>query len=451
MRVWASRTRLKGETLNIRAGRWRLMVGIRPPPPPPSRALLSFHAIMIRSSKALFDLHNQLQTFLTTLNRVAVSLESAAFTQCDYRDPYGDIQLGDSLCRLRRTVASLAAAENDLQSTLACVERKCNIMSPINQLPDEVLIQIFQLLIPSPHSHESRHRVVNAIKFSSVCRRWRDVCVGAAAFWGPLHSLRSPLAELCILRLRGHPIHINLSASFNGSNLIPFSQVVYDATVHWQILSLDFIHCKNAESIFRFFLTQCEKFPSVAPRLQKLSLFHKGPPLDKNLSRGIGYCRFHNPPPTNIGAFRSPPSPLHSSFHLPYFTFHHRYQDPTLLSRQCANYLHTTSKADSCQLIRSDSTRTLCRDPCRFTPSRRIESRRLSLPYPHPRLHLPQHPSVTATLHLKPRSLQSGTRCGVCCVHAAKSLYHYRTLLFPGVARCRNTSLAIARAGVNHQ
>lgn len=257
---------------------------VLPPPPPPVELSPCFRAIMIHSTRALFGLHNQVQTLLTTLQSMAVSLESISFTRCQDSlhcnngplHPCRDIQLGDDLCRLGRTLLALVAHEDDLRSTLTSIRQKCNIVSPINHLPDEVLVQIFQHLLSSPNFYQPQDRLINVTKISGVCKRWRSVCVGAAAFWGPLHSLGSPLTELCIIRSRDHPIHINLRGSYPRSNLVPFSQVVCDAIVHWQTLSLDFNIFDSAESLFRLFVTQCERFPSVAPRLQNLSLSYQG-------------------------------------------------------------------------------------------------------------------------------------------------------------------------------
>ncbi|RPD52398.1 hypothetical protein L227DRAFT_617846 [Lentinus tigrinus ALCF2SS1-6] len=116
----------------------------------------------------------------------------------------------DSTVNIRRSVVlrSRQTATDEQQS-----KSVWNASVPVNRLPPEILLEIFQVLQAITEDVHDVWMVPSSYVFwprlSHVCRAWRDVICNSAQLWRDIH-VKGDLqwVELCLSRSREAPLHI---------------------------------------------------------------------------------------------------------------------------------------------------------------------------------------------------------------------------------------------------
>jgi hypothetical protein len=106
-----------------------------------------------------------------------------------------------------------------------------NSLLPVNTLPAELLLRVFEMVAPMGVFHEEfeGQKTQNTLAFSQVCRAWRDLAVSTPALWiapRDLGAPRSRVARAMLARSQGTPLIAYASlAQYTGSLVeIMFSQ-----------------------------------------------------------------------------------------------------------------------------------------------------------------------------------------------------------------------------------
>ncbi|KAG8713446.1 hypothetical protein FRC09_018704 [Ceratobasidium sp. 395] len=111
-----------------------------------------------------------------------------------------------------KSLASEEDALRQIHASLLGARKKLAAAIPlINELPAEILVNIFTLLNPGCYMSRSGPKLPN---FTSVCTHWRHIALDTPHLWthvdvGP--SVPDGLAEMLLDRTKGTPIHIHLS------------------------------------------------------------------------------------------------------------------------------------------------------------------------------------------------------------------------------------------------
>jgi hypothetical protein len=98
-----------------------------------------------------------------------------------------------------------------------------NSLLPVNTLPAELLLRVFEMVAPMGVFHEEfeGQKTQNTLAFSQVCRAWRDLAVSTPALWIALKDLgvpRSRVARTILARSQGMPLIAYASlAQYTGS------------------------------------------------------------------------------------------------------------------------------------------------------------------------------------------------------------------------------------------
>lgn len=227
---------------------------------------------MLHSTRAIVELHDQLDTLLTTLKSIASSWNKIGHHNCQdasHSRPsnlYNDTPMLDGLSRLGRTLPALLAHEDELRSIHRAIHDRCNIVAPINHIPDEIIVWIFQLL-PIP---DRTNEVSVIIRMSGVCRRWRTVAIETPILWSRirLHYLARPhyIGRLCLERSKACPLHVSLRE--HDDDLL---RLVVSAVSRWETLKLTGVPLKYIPHVFSLFLSIIDDLQHP-PRLKSLKL-----------------------------------------------------------------------------------------------------------------------------------------------------------------------------------
>ncbi|KAF5347269.1 hypothetical protein D9756_009986 [Leucocoprinus leucothites] len=134
----------------------------------------------------------------------------------------------DRLQVLESNIARLQARSSSLslerQSLRVVIENYQSILSPINNLPSDVLQEIFYHCLPVAHN------VIMSINeppllLGRVCKRWRDVAFSTPRLWNSLHIVAVPLTFLT--NERKQAILGNISSWLARSGVLPLSISLY--------------------------------------------------------------------------------------------------------------------------------------------------------------------------------------------------------------------------------
>lgn len=104
--------------------------------------------------------------------------------------------------RLRDSQENIPAAELEQLETQARdvlheVKRARNTHSPINRLPPELLLRIFDVIRPTFPEYRPRRPKAYLAQWGAVtlvCRYWRDVCLASASLWSTIDLCSAPFA-----------------------------------------------------------------------------------------------------------------------------------------------------------------------------------------------------------------------------------------------------------------
>ena len=112
------------------------------------------------------------------------------------------------LCGPRDSVSlQVLKLEDALHSTLLDVRSWANTLSPINRLPPEILS-----LIPTFLHHKRNRR--SLIRWSQVCRHWRNVLIATPALWTHFSCKDLSRTHAFIERSKSMPLRVRLSPQF---------------------------------------------------------------------------------------------------------------------------------------------------------------------------------------------------------------------------------------------
>ncbi len=194
--------------------------------------------------------------------------------------PTGDVVRQEISQRLRRPGAKEKVADAISRERLE-FKILWNRSLPINQLPYELLVQIF-ILGNLEYDFSDREFLsswtqglrLGASKLMGICRHWRDIIIETPAFWctiTPQHS-NANWTELCIARSLAAPIEIWAHVR-EWSRCPKRLEIAYPLVHH--VRSLYFtvdtqFHTDNLERDWTFRLLFGEGVP-VMPTLEKLS------------------------------------------------------------------------------------------------------------------------------------------------------------------------------------
>jgi len=166
-------------------------------------------------------------------------------------------------------------------------------LAPINQVPVEVLVEIFHAYCQDIVSDlPPMNNIHPADTLSAVCSKWRDIIQNTSKIWsfinltGPLDmepsenlmTIPSKSLNRCLKMSRNVPLHIGLLSDVSGSpftslyNTGPLIKMALQHSSRWQSASLDlvpFIAKKFAKFIKKSSKSQEELFPA----LQRLHVF----------------------------------------------------------------------------------------------------------------------------------------------------------------------------------
>jgi len=99
--------------------------------------------------------------------------------------------------------------ETRICTTLALVRRKLNELSPISQLPTEILEEVFNICVSWIYdSRKPKHRLA----WTQVCSSWRRISLGSSRLWQRIDLCDAPFADEFLVRSRKAPLII-VSAS----------------------------------------------------------------------------------------------------------------------------------------------------------------------------------------------------------------------------------------------
>lgn len=97
-------------------------------------------------------------------------------------------QLNGEVFKLEAALASLTRQRDELRDL---VDAHRALLSPIRQVPPEILQHIFVLCLPS-NGNPRMHHSEAPLLLGRICSRWRKVVMGTAELWASIHVTVSP-------------------------------------------------------------------------------------------------------------------------------------------------------------------------------------------------------------------------------------------------------------------
>lgn len=106
--------------------------------------------------------------------------------------------------------SAMAAQSSDSESSTRAWRITRNTLSPFNSLPDEVIVEVFWLLVLKARI-KSRGRSRGWIVVTHICHRWRAVAIAAPQLWSSIDWFYDAWAETCLERCKTVPLRITCS------------------------------------------------------------------------------------------------------------------------------------------------------------------------------------------------------------------------------------------------
>ncbi|KDQ20500.1 hypothetical protein BOTBODRAFT_183278 [Botryobasidium botryosum FD-172 SS1] len=188
---------------------------------------------------------------------------------------------------------------------------QCNQLSPVHQLPDEILSAIFSLAVRDERGAQLFYDIT---LISNVCRLWRGIISeGSPNLWTGLYTLPTRLVNVFLTRSRAAPLEIEFDQTENPKATC-FSEflhlvlpqfhcwktcrfVLFDkdditsflrhtATSASQLETLDLQLKSNAGRANRLFVFH-HPFAGITPELRNLTLERIPVPLEAPMFKGL--------------------------------------------------------------------------------------------------------------------------------------------------------------------
>ncbi|KDQ21091.1 hypothetical protein BOTBODRAFT_169745 [Botryobasidium botryosum FD-172 SS1] len=244
---------------------------------------------MIHSTKALADIHNHVATFLDAFQSIKKSLnEISVLDRCNDETHLArsfacqDAYIADAIHQLEHVIPSLTTPVGKIWSTFSVLGERCNAVAPINHLPNEILINIFDILCtpefsaPTVDWSDDRVRqsyaISSIVSVSGVCKRWQKIVVEAPSLWGRV-EIRDPpytVAKLCVERSRDVPLTVDMRGDWDADAV---AEAFMPSASRWKELSLECLGSVRAGHLISRFNAECDR--SSAPLLRVFTLWRE--------------------------------------------------------------------------------------------------------------------------------------------------------------------------------
>lgn len=240
-----------------------------------------------RHLTSIVELSDHIHTLLSTLDKIKTSLKLVHRQQCSNSHSVSptiacssqDRHLNAALSHIRHLLPAISAVEPELRQALSRMNERCNVVTSINHLPDEILGAIFELVPLQKYDF----RAAKTVTFASVCKRWRIIALNMPTLWRSIDFHDAPsfrMANLCLARSGDIGLHVNLDLRPRGTDLldeirgpllVSAAKAVMPASVRWESLTLACNDPSAATCVLSRYLMICKSHPSQS-RLRTLEL-----------------------------------------------------------------------------------------------------------------------------------------------------------------------------------
>ncbi|KDQ20746.1 hypothetical protein BOTBODRAFT_50809 [Botryobasidium botryosum FD-172 SS1] len=235
-------------------------------------------------SSAVFNLKDHVGTLLAAIQDVTSTFSSILddqhynATHSRSFNPYYDVHIQGAFSRLQTALPSIFSIEADMRAVFQTINDRCNFISPINRLPDEILLYIFKL-IPV---QQDQYRVSGTLLASSVCGRWRALALGTGSLWAtlefPTRAHTHQIAELCLSRSLESGLDVYLGREREkrcGKNSLPdllSHSTALRGAARWRNLTIEYHDCDNAVAVISQYVAAMEESGMEKTCLQSLTV-----------------------------------------------------------------------------------------------------------------------------------------------------------------------------------
>ncbi|KDQ21093.1 hypothetical protein BOTBODRAFT_328302 [Botryobasidium botryosum FD-172 SS1] len=164
---------------------------------------------------------------------------------------------------------------NEIRPVFSVLNKRCNAVVPVSQLPDEILINIFDILrmpdyVGPRETWSYFHATLSVVRALSVCRRWRKIVVETPRLWERVEICDPAyaIAELYVERSRNIPLIVDIRGDWDADNIVG---AFIPSAPRWRELMLDCSTSARADHLISRFNAECDRSP-LAPLLRALTL-----------------------------------------------------------------------------------------------------------------------------------------------------------------------------------
>ncbi|TRM55998.1 hypothetical protein BD626DRAFT_576232 [Schizophyllum amplum] len=148
-------------------------------------------------------------------------------------------------------IAELEQLATEAKNILSEVNGERNIQSPINRLPPDLLLRIFNVLRPTYSEYRPRRPrgyLKQWIAVSLVCRYWRDACLASASLWATVDMCGAPFAaaQQFVERSADAPLQLFYAQQ---RNITDDDKIILDGIVTHHSRRVEQLHIVTGEEI----------------------------------------------------------------------------------------------------------------------------------------------------------------------------------------------------------
>ncbi|KDQ21092.1 hypothetical protein BOTBODRAFT_169746 [Botryobasidium botryosum FD-172 SS1] len=243
---------------------------------------------MAHSTKTLADIHNHVDTLLHAFQNIRDSLGVISeLGPCTNETHIArsfacqDTSIANAIHQLKRVIPSLATPVDEIRSSFSVLNERCNAVVPINQLPNEILISIFNLLRRPEYAVRLRlswtynepYAISGIVRASRVCKHWRNIAFETPGLWDRVEIRNSAyaVAKLCVKRSRDVPLIVDMRGDWDADAV---AEAVGPSAPRWKDLSLECLESARADHLISRFNTECDGSP-LPPLLRAFTLWRE--------------------------------------------------------------------------------------------------------------------------------------------------------------------------------
>ncbi|KDQ15446.1 hypothetical protein BOTBODRAFT_145180 [Botryobasidium botryosum FD-172 SS1] len=195
-------------------------------------------------AETVMELKNQLDALLAAAKGMSAALDDLHTAPGKPISPPihplpQEARLINAIARLNHMRAAILPDSDVLTTLLKDINEGCNVIAPMNRLPNEILSCIF-VLTQEPRGRWGSACAPQAIILSSICRRWREIATCTGALWDMfvLRNLSSyRIGELCTARSGGRDLKVIVKIGWDYIH--SGSKEVESASHRWRDLTFD--------------------------------------------------------------------------------------------------------------------------------------------------------------------------------------------------------------------